>query len=97
MRRWRSTRNQQTSNKYEVLHSVADPDPAFGGAVKLGGAKDVFTCLNAKGCLRQSLCVKQKKLSLVGEKVAILLVELCYFSGNNHSLKALYIINLKNA
>jgi len=29
--------------------------------------------------------------------VAILLVELCYFSGNNHSLKALYIINLKNA
>jgi len=27
---------------------VADPDQAFGegGAVKLGGAKNVFTCLN---------------------------------------------------
>ena len=71
MKRWRSTHNQQTSNKYEVLHSVADPDLAFGGAVKLGGAKNVFTCLNAKGCLGQSLCVTQKRLSFVGEKVAV--------------------------
>ena len=40
------------------------------GEVKLGGAKNVFTCLNAKGCLRQSLCVTQKRLSFVGQKVA---------------------------
>jgi len=72
------------------MNSVADPGQAFGGAVKLGGAKNVFTCLNTKGCLRQ------KRLSFVGHKVAILLVELCYFSGNNHSLKALYIINSEN-
>jgi len=45
--------------------SVADPDQAFGGAVKLGGAKNVFTCLNTKGCLRQN------RLSFVGQKVAI--------------------------
>jgi len=78
------------------LHSaVADPHLAFGGAVKLGGAKNVFTCLNAKGCLRQSLCVTHKRLSFLGEKVAILLAELCYFSGNKQSLKALYIMNLK--
>jgi len=44
---------------------VADPDQAFGGAVKLGGAKNVFTCLNTKGCLRR------KRLSFVGQKVAI--------------------------
>ena len=50
---------------------MADPDQAFGGEVKLGGAKNVFTCLNTKDCLRQSLCVTQKRLSFVGEKVAI--------------------------
>jgi len=32
---------------------VPDPDQVFGGAVKLGGAKNVFTCVNTKGCLRQ--------------------------------------------
>ena len=57
----------------------------WGGAVKLGVAKNVFTCLNTKGCLRQSLCVAQKRLSFVHQKVAVLLVELCYFSGNNDS------------
>jgi len=46
--------------------TVADPDLAFGGAVKLGGAKIVFTCLNTKDCLRQ------KWLPFVGQKVAIL-------------------------
>ena len=29
-------------------------DQAFRGAVKLGGAKKIFTCLNAEGSLRQS-------------------------------------------
>jgi len=76
----------------------ADPDQAFRGAVKLGGAKNVFTCLNTKGCLRQSLCVTQKRLSFIGQKVAIFVgrTMLLYFSGNNHSLKALYIINSEN-
>jgi len=31
------------------------------------------------------------------KKWLVLLVELCYFSGNNHSLKGLYIINSENA
>jgi len=44
--------------------TVADPDHAFGVEVKFGGAKNVFTCLNTKGCLRQ------KRLSFVGQKVA---------------------------
>jgi len=30
------------------------------------------------------------------KKWLFLLVELCYFSGNNNSLKALYIINSEN-
>jgi len=34
---------------------------------RLGGAKNVFTCLNTKGCLRQ------KMSSFVGQKVAIFL------------------------
>jgi len=37
----------------------------LGEAVKLEGAKNVFTCLNTKGCLRQ------KRLSFVGQKAAI--------------------------
>ena len=42
---------------------MADPDRAFwGGAVKLGGAKNIFTCLNTKDCLRQSLCVTQEAI-----------------------------------
>jgi len=49
---------------------VADPDQAFGGAVKLGGAKNVFTCLNIKGCLRQSLCVTHKWLSSVKNEIS---------------------------
>ena len=43
----------------------------LGGAVKVGGAKNVFTCLSTKGCLRQSLCVTHKRLLFVGQKVAI--------------------------
>jgi len=39
------------------LNTAADPDQAFGG-----GAKNVFTCLNTKGCLQQSLCVTQKPI-----------------------------------
>jgi len=34
------------------------------GILKLGGAKMVFTCLNTKGCLQQSLGVTQKWLLL---------------------------------
>jgi len=37
----------------------------LGWAIRLGGAKNVFTGLNTKGCLRQ------KRLSFVGKKVAI--------------------------
>jgi len=59
----------------------------LGGAVKLGGAKNVFTCLNTKGCLQQ------KRLSFVGQKVASFVGRIMLFSGNKHSLKALYIIN----
>jgi len=45
--------------------------PGVWGEVKFGGAKNVFTCLNTKGCLRQSLCVTQKRLSFVGQKMAV--------------------------
>ena len=45
------------------------------------GAPKCLHMLNTKGYLRQSLCVTQKRLSFVGQKVAILLVELCYFQG----------------
>jgi len=66
------------SHSQDISSTVADPDLAFGGgAVKLGGAKNVFLCLNTKGCLQQSVCVTQTRLSFVGQKVAILLVELC--------------------
>jgi len=47
---------------------VADPDQAFGGQSNSGRQK-VFTCLNTKGCLRQSPGVTQKLF--VGQKVAI--------------------------
>jgi len=72
---------------------AADPDQAFGGeAVEQGGAIKVFTCINTKGCFRQSLatfCRPRRWLFL-------LLVELCNFSGNDHSSNALYIINSEN-
>ena len=70
--------------------------PGVWWEVKLWGDKKVFTCLCTKGCLRKSLCVTHKRLLFVGQKVAILLVELCDFSGNNHSLKVLYINNSEN-
>jgi len=47
------------------IGSVADPDQAFGGGSQIGGRQNVFTCSNTKGCLRQ------KKLSFVGQKVVI--------------------------
>jgi len=53
------------------FRAVADPDQAFGGKSNWRGAKDVFACLNTRGCLRQSLCVTEKRLSFVGQKVAI--------------------------
>jgi len=50
---------------------VANPVQAFGGEVKLVGAKKVFTCLNTKVCLRQSLGVTQTWLPFESQKVAI--------------------------
>jgi len=77
--------------RYKTLYSpaVADPDQAFGGAVKLGGAKMVFTCLNTKVCLRQSLGAIQKWLPFVGQKVSIFVGRTTGFFRENHSLKAL--------
>jgi len=66
------------------------------GGSQIGGAKKVFTCLNTKGCLRQSLCATQKRLHFVSQKLLFLLVDLCDFSRNNHTLKVLYIINSEN-
>ena len=51
--------------------AVGDPDQEFGGAVKLGDAKKVFTCLNTEVCLGQMLGATQKWLPFVGQKVAI--------------------------
>ena len=42
----------------------------WGVAVKLGAPKCLHL-LYAKGCLRQSLCVTQKRSSFVGQKVAV--------------------------
>ena len=63
------------------------------GAVKLGGAKKIFICLNTKVCLRQSLGVTEKWLPFEGQKVAIFVGRTTRFSGKNHSLKALCIID----
>jgi len=59
---------------------VADPDQVFWGSVKQGGTKNVFTCLNTQGGLRQSLVVTQKWLRFVGQKVAIFV---CDFRRNS--------------
>jgi len=66
----------------------------WGGRSQIGGAKKVFTCLNTKCCLRQSLGITQKWLLLYVKKWLFLLVELCDFFGNNHRFKALYSISL---
>jgi len=58
-----SCKNKTLSSHDQV--TVSDPNQAFGGEVKLGGAKNVLTSLNTKGCLRQ------KRLSFLGQQVAI--------------------------
>jgi len=50
---------------FTTVQNSGGSRPGVWGAVKLGRAKNVFTCLNTKGCLRQ------KRLSFVGQKVAI--------------------------
>ena len=52
------------SCRFKDYKTVADPDQAFGG-------RQEFLHLNTKGCLRQSLCVTQKRLPFVGQRVAI--------------------------
>jgi len=52
------------------FQSVADPDQAFGGQSNWAAPKCLHL-LNTKGCLRKSLCVTQKRLSFVGQKVAV--------------------------
>jgi len=64
------------NTSYQILQTetalaVEDPDQAFGGELKLRGAKKVFPRLSTKCCLRQSLCVTHKRLLFVGQKVAI--------------------------
>jgi len=57
------------ASKRTYVIAVADPDQAFGGKSNRGRQK-VFSCLNTKGCLRQSLGFTQKWLLFVGQKVA---------------------------
>jgi len=67
---------------FAVNIAVEEEVTVSGGsrpAVKLRGAKNVFTCLNTKGCLRQSLCVPQKSLSFAGQKVAIFVGRIMLF------------------
>jgi len=67
-----------------VINSGGSRLGVWGGAVKLGGAKKVFTCLNTKVCLRQSLGVTQKWLPFVGQKVAIFVGRtMGFFQGKN--------------
>ena len=65
----------------------------WGEAVKQGGAEKVFTCLNTKVCLRQSLGVTQKWLPIVGQKVAIFVGPTMRCFREKQQLNALYIIN----
>jgi len=45
--------------------------PGVWGGSQIGGEPKCLHLLNTKGCLRQSLCVTQKRLSFVGQKVAV--------------------------
>jgi len=45
--------------------------PGVWGGQSNWGAPKCLHLLNTKGCLRQSLCVTHKRLSFVGQKVAI--------------------------
>jgi len=44
------------------MNPVAAPDQAFSRGIEIGGAKNVFTCLDIQGFLRQSLSITQKWL-----------------------------------
>jgi len=44
-----------------IASAVADPDQAFGGAVKLGGAKNVFTCYIIPKVVCDNRCVSHKR------------------------------------
>jgi len=64
------------------------------GGSQIGVRKKGLHLLKNQGCLQQSLGVTQKWLTLLAKEA--LLVELCDFSGNNHSLKPFYICNSEN-
>jgi len=53
-----------------MISAVADPDQAFGEAVKRGALKSL-NCLNTQGCLRQLSDITQKWLPLWAKKVVI--------------------------
>ena len=73
-----------------------DPDQAFGGSIQIGAPKSLhlhkYQRLSATivGCHTNVVTFCRPK------KWLFVLFELCYFSGNNHSLKALCIINSEN-
>ena len=78
------------------LRSVADPDHAFVGGSQIRGHQKGLHLLKYQtsativGCHTKTVNVCRTR------KRIFLLTELCNFPGNNHSLKAFYLINSGN-
>jgi len=60
---------------------------------QIGGRQEGLHLLKIPVCLRQALGVTQKWLPFLGQKVAIPVGQTMRFFRENHSLKALHIIN----
>jgi len=76
--------------------SVEGPSPGIWGGSQIGGAENVFTCLNTKGLSATIDWVSHKLVTFCRPKSS-------YFCWSNYailqeitSLKALYIINSEN-
>jgi len=69
-----------TYSNLTAFHSSGRSRPGVWGGSQFGGAKNVFTCLNTKGCLWQS-CVTRKRLSFVGQEVNIFVGRTMLFQG----------------
>jgi len=76
---------------------VADPDQAFVGGSQIGGSQKGLHLLKYQRLSATIVGYHTKVVTFCRpKKWLFLLVEPCDISGNNHSLKAFYIIHSKN-
>jgi len=90
---WNNHKNRKNNYSYYIAYSVADPDQVFGGGSQIAGRQKGLHLLKYQRLSATFAGCHTKVVTFCRPKSGYFCMR---FSRNNHSLKALYIINSEN-